>query len=337
MARGTRKQDKRRVKRQEKRRSARAAQSSSPYRRIGTHGETKACYLSRDWKNHGMGSLLCLRKAPGGGHALAAFLIDFWCLGLKDAWGRVDISMEEFRQATTRFQDVGDHLVRIDLDLARRLVAGSIRFARQNGFRLPPRYERWVALMGGIDDAATADLSSFGVDGGLRYIGSMDDLRKRLLHGTVDEFFERKDVHYVIGGEESLLLDGGTIELEDMVGSANENFMDAFRPWCFANGVSPHPRIGEALELMMEAVMQTPLAGEDDASMDEVADDVGGNIARFLALCEPADDVELDAAMKQLGEFAASFDSPEEMMRHCGLTDLDDEGDDENLDNAQRF
>ena len=83
---------------------------------------------------------------PGGGTALVGFLVDLWCAGLKDAWGDLHVTRADFEEHSERARArMGVELAELDTATARKLIAGGIRFARQNGFRLPAHYERWVA------------------------------------------------------------------------------------------------------------------------------------------------------------------------------------------------
>jgi hypothetical protein len=92
-------------------------------------------------------------------------------------------------------------LAPVDVATARRLVAGAVRFSREHDFRLPRKYERWVSILGVDPQAADADISEFGVDGKLRYVGRKEDLAKRLIHESVDQFLRREDVTFVLPEE----------------------------------------------------------------------------------------------------------------------------------------
>jgi hypothetical protein len=190
------KKERQRLKREKKKLAVRRAQSVSPYKRIGAAGEVEACYINSNWQDGGLATVQLIRRNPQGGHALAVFLIDLWCAGLKDAWGRLDLMQEELDGHLDRAQEQVE-LTRIDVDLARQLVAGAIRFARQNGFKLPARYDRWTNLLGGKIEPGTADLSRFGKDGKLRWVGPLDDLRDRLIACTAEEFLQRPDVEFL--------------------------------------------------------------------------------------------------------------------------------------------
>ena len=143
MDRNSRKKERRRLNRQQRKRELRRQQSRSPYQVIGSRGEIETCYVNQNWREEGVATILCLRRPPGRAHAMAAFLVDLWCMGLKDAWGRLEISSDEFQEEILEPMSKHLDLVGADPDLAKRIVAGGIRFANQNSFRLPKRYDRW--------------------------------------------------------------------------------------------------------------------------------------------------------------------------------------------------
>src|SRR5947207_6950551 len=149
---------KQRLKREKKKAELRRAQAISPYKRIGQVGEVEASYINSNWKEEGLASIHVIRRNPAGGFAMAVFLIDIWCIGLKDAFGRIDMLNEDVKFSLDRARGHFD-LTRIDVETVQRLVAGAIRFSQQNGFRLPAHFDRFVNILGGVGDAAQADLS----------------------------------------------------------------------------------------------------------------------------------------------------------------------------------
>ena len=152
------------------------------------------CFVNADWREQGIASIVAFKDARGFGQVMGAFLVDLWCFGLKDAWGRTEVTGEEIdRTVNGRMK-----LEPLDLAVAQRLVAGAIAFSRKNGFRLPVNYERWTAMLG-ITSETPIDLSEFGIDGGLRYVGEIEDLQSRLIYQSVDEFLHRPDVKYIAG------------------------------------------------------------------------------------------------------------------------------------------
>jgi hypothetical protein len=139
-----------------------------------------------------------IRRNPAGGFAMAVFLIDIWCIGLKDAFGRIDLLTEDVKSSLDRARGQFE-LTRIDIETARQLVAGAIRFSRQNGFRLPAHFDRFVNILGGVGDVAQAELTEFGIDGKLRFVGSICDLQRRLIGSTPEAFLAHSDVEFIAG------------------------------------------------------------------------------------------------------------------------------------------
>ncbi|MGD0463038.1 MAG: hypothetical protein ABSB74_11190 [Tepidisphaeraceae bacterium] len=170
-------------------------------------------------------------------------------------------------------------LVRIEPDAARHLVAGAIRFARQNGFRLPAHYERWVNLLGEIPDPATADLRSFGKDGGLLWVGSLEDLGKRLIGCSLDDFLDRPDVDFVAPEEgfdepdwedESEDDSGEEIELDEALDQSIEDTCKRLTRFCASRGEPLPPLMRDAVQLVLAGcyvqVADLDLKPADDAT-----------------------------------------------------------------------
>lgn len=92
-----------------------------------------------------------LRRTSVHGLVMAAFLVDMWCAGLKDARGRLSATMDAFQEWVPNPRGgIRQGFKQVDPAAVRRLVAGGIRFAEQNGFRLPSRDQRWTAMLGDL-------------------------------------------------------------------------------------------------------------------------------------------------------------------------------------------
>jgi hypothetical protein len=334
--------ERRLLKRQRKRLTQERLHGGSPYRKLNGPGEIVACYVNADWRDAGIATIHVLKRIPGG-HAMAAFLVDLWCIGLKDAYGRLDILPSEFDEGLDRAR-ADMEIARIDPALALRLIRGSIRFARQNGFRLPSKYDRWVSLLGDVGDCSSADLSDFGIDGGLRYVGTMEDLRKRLIGCSVEQFMSRKDVHYIIGSPVRSWSADDEDDLNDDVDDADDTdvgreddeqdyeaelckavlsmrarTLEAARQWCFTNGMPPHPRLEDAVHTLFASMAFPEADSGQPASDEDLLEESADNLTRALFSQSADDSGGLDAAMRQLAQFANQFDSPEAFFESLGL------------------
>jgi hypothetical protein len=276
--------DKRRLKRQRKHQEIRRRQSLSPYRQAARASGEFRCYCVQD---QGIASILVMKTLSGGGRVLAGYLVDFWCCGLKDAWGRLDITAEEFEEMIDRVAGGDATVEKTDLGQVRKIVAGGIRFARQNGFKLSHRHERWAGLIG-VDAAAAAegaDLDLFGIDERgkkLRYTGPITDLQRRLVGSTVEEFLARPDVEAILGTDDSFAdldlevpedeadePDEADLEeaLEQLRQDMQERMLQQVTQWCTANQQPPHQALPEAIDALLEAMMQA--REPEGAQMDD--------------------------------------------------------------------
>lgn len=340
MSRDARKKEKQRLKREQKRKQARRAGTLTPLDRVARSGGELECYVNSNWRDGGMASLHVVGIAPGGRLAYAGFLVDIWCVGLKDAFGLREITRPHFEEMLAIARR-GHGVVRLPAAGTRRLVAGGIRFARQNGFKLPPHYDRWTAILGDLGDVASADLDGFGVDGGLRYIGTKAFLQRRLAACSVDEFLRRPDVQWLMGDltprdiRESDLSDDLTGDEDEVeVSESDEQLLeeiaqslsrvgdqaeDAVRKWCFQTRQPPHPRLREALNTLLVSVM--PMAAyasaleEDPEAAEEIEVPTFEEFTSMnLDSIPPADRAALEEAMDQVSEFIRQFDSPTAML-----------------------
>ena len=334
------KKERRRLKQKQKRKQAIRLRNESPYRRIEKGGRIESCVINDDWLERGQAMVYVLASVGGRPPAMGAFMVDLWCAGLKDAWGRLEFSHADFRDLVEKAgSGTGMDFVQGDPETVRGLIAGAIRLAHDNGFRLPPRYERWTVLLGGVGEWRQADLSNFGVDGKLRWVGPVSDLRKRLVGCTVEEFFNREDVDFIVGFEEPP--DEGTFladELaevseadeeeevsEEVAGLMRERLIAEVRRWCFANREVPHPRMGEAVDLIIESMYQVPPDEDDEEDSTAVCIETLDNMAGMLMMEGPQDANELQDALDQVARTVSCFDSPDEMTQALGLGEPDDE------------
>src|ERR1035437_3006647 len=155
----------------------------------GAEGDGVEC-----WKQYDSRGLDCMvnfavfRGVRGGSSAGAIFLVDYLCIGLKDAFYRLDVVPSEI-VARYRDRDGMMKTVRVQAEDVRREVGAAVRWAQEHDFRLPRDWERCVKILGGTVDVEGADVSDFGTeDEGLQDGGLRRDLEKRLLGETLEEF-----------------------------------------------------------------------------------------------------------------------------------------------------
>jgi hypothetical protein len=340
-----RKKEKQRLKREKKRLALRKAGSVSPYKKLAG-GELIACYVNSDWRERGQAVPFVLRRAPGAGLAAATFMVDLWCAGLKDAWGRAHIARDEFeRMVDTMDERMDGTMAPAPLAEVAGIVAGSVRFAVQNGFRLPAHYQRWLAFLGpDALDWQNADLSDFGVEGGkLLWVGPMFDLRRRLVACTPEQFLARQDVEAITGPDDEFEGDVDWTgegdehdEIGDEIDDENDEeaiaeagreldriidrMRDAVKRWCFAEKVKPSGQLDLALSLMFFTGAKDIATEEGDVIEAPPTFEAGREaVAASLAALTPTERRELEEATRQLQQFAMQYPNPADMFKTIGV------------------
>ncbi len=81
---------------------------------------------------------------------------------------------------------------RVDVDTARHWIAGALRWAFDNGMRLPKEWQRTASFIGGVGDWHSADVSRFAME----FAGHPEDLRQRLISQPFDEYIRRTDIGF---------------------------------------------------------------------------------------------------------------------------------------------
>jgi hypothetical protein len=192
-----------------------------------TRDETR-CWISPGWR-HGLriedhddwpddtgapseagdsGVALVVVAKPHGYDRLAmcSYLVDTWCLGVKNAMGPKRMGRRELealrRQCYAPWQS---HGTPIPLELAQHLVLGAVEFARRLGFDAHPDFQRAGSLLGSWEGPSAI---TFGLDGKPHYINGPYEDPQRVL-ATLERAVGRGGFHYAVSlGEADDLGDG---------------------------------------------------------------------------------------------------------------------------------
>ncbi len=324
MATRQRKVERHRAKRHKKQRDRQVFTLRHKQRLASDAHPIHACVVNRNWREAGEATILMAREVAAGHVSMAAFLVDIWAMGLKDAWGRTDIPASKFDESVARLDEQLEKCS-LNLGTARHLVYGGIQLARDLGFRLPRRYERWTALLGTLPEGESPDMSIFLCGGKIRLICSYQDLKARIIGTTPEKFLNRPDVEFIMGDDDFTLVDDDDDEFNDMVTELVQKMLDRARQWCFANGQVPHPLLSEVISASLEAIIQgTPpdIDPENDiieALSDEQQEEVMRQTASFLSASFAHDPDGLSTAMEQFDGFMHSMASSQGLADVFGL------------------
>jgi hypothetical protein len=150
------------------------------------------CWRSDDFEANGQMQLFVYKQA-GRLTGIASFLVDQGVVGLKDAWTRLHLGRGEFEEMLDKCKQEGIRMMRCEMEEVRRWVAGGMRWAHENGMRLPKELTRTAMLIGGVGDWESADVTGFVKE----FAGHPEDLRQRLIGEPLESYLQRKDVAFV--------------------------------------------------------------------------------------------------------------------------------------------
>jgi len=190
-------------------------------------------------------------------------------------------------------------------------------------------------------DLAAADLTAFGIDGGLRYVGTEDFLRRRLIGCTVDQFLARPDVEWVLDADEfadeyddeewELVEEDGEDEIESaeeereaaieaaaMLVDTSRRVVDAVRRWCFQQGITPAARLEHAVPLLLTAILPVMAMPEDGDVNPKDMPSPDDLVASLIGDRPVAEQDDLRRAMDQVHELMKQFKDPKEMLTAVG-------------------
>jgi len=130
------------------------------------------CLVPEGLFDTGLGTVIWTRRTPHGSIAISAFIVDVFCLGVKNAL--FNISSEQDYESTVKprlTQTHGDQAFQnIHPSCARKLIEGAISYAEKLGFSPHRDYQNVKGIFGDIDSHACPTSFTYGSDGKPFYI-----------------------------------------------------------------------------------------------------------------------------------------------------------------------
>ena len=90
------------------------------------------CWIDRDWKENGLARLVVARQQADERVLYGLYLVDYYCLGVKDCMWRADESLSTFHKRLPQMVGTPE---RCEPSLAHQLVYGAINYAQRWGFQ----------------------------------------------------------------------------------------------------------------------------------------------------------------------------------------------------------
>jgi SEC-C motif len=128
------------------------------------------CKVIENWEETGISPVYVVRELANGAYVFVSYLVDFWCLGIKDVIIKIGITESELMHLFKNNYS----LITIPYQDARSLVLGAIDFART--LDIPP-HSSWNGVASSFIEANQPyeQKFSFGKDGSPLYFSGPYD------------------------------------------------------------------------------------------------------------------------------------------------------------------
>jgi hypothetical protein len=141
-------------------------------------------------------ALVARRRRHRRGATVCVYLLDVWCLGVKNAMGPTTIDAQALRHRTQQFfRGYNDPPIAAPIELVRDLVLGAAEYARQLGFAPHPDFHQARPHLG---PSTGPSAITFGRDGKPTYNSGPYDNPDRIIR-TLQHAVGRQGFNYTIG------------------------------------------------------------------------------------------------------------------------------------------
>jgi hypothetical protein len=211
------KQERRTAKRKEKKHQTVRAHSGGLPERLSAAAKCPVlhCLLSDAIEDQGIGWLLLSRATPSGPVAFAAFLVDRYCLGVKDVFANVVDRVTYDTKVLKKQLDIGSRS--LPPAEARKFIEAAVAYAHNLGFFPHPDYQRAMLLFANVNPADSSAELEFGKDGKPFYIAGPNDTpeRSRQIIATLHNTCGEGGYHFLAGMGPADVVDFDDTDEED--------------------------------------------------------------------------------------------------------------------------
>jgi hypothetical protein len=196
--------EKRKAKQKAERRESAGRDSSSISARLRQAASAPIlhCCATEELWSRGMGQVLVSRTLPGGNVAFASFLVDIYCLGVKDTMFDVSLRGRYDRDLYGKIA-AKCKLIPLKPECALKLIEGAVQYALDMG--LPPQkdYPTAKLIFGDISAEACTEVFTYGKDEKPFFIGGPFDSSFKCQHilRTLHKHCGPGGYHFILSGD----------------------------------------------------------------------------------------------------------------------------------------
>lgn len=191
---------KKKAKRSAKRNEVQRERSLSISHRIAAPGgDIIDCLIGRrNLMENGIASAACAVRLRTGEIGVVIYLIDRWCLGVKDVFGRI-VAVDFYADWADQFRE-RTGAKSIAPATLRALLDDAVAFAQSCGQPPHPSYPRYQRVLGRIEPLQARERFEMGHNGKPHFVGGPDDDESRCRHivARLHEVCGEGNYHYTV-------------------------------------------------------------------------------------------------------------------------------------------
>ncbi len=93
------------------------------------------CIINSSWKEVGLANILISRQQPDGNLVFGSYLVDIFCLGLKDTFCNANFTLSRYENELKANKYFGEDIIDCPVSLAHQIIYGGIKYASKLGFK----------------------------------------------------------------------------------------------------------------------------------------------------------------------------------------------------------
>ena len=147
----------------------------SPYLQDARNYPLYGCWIMEGWQDTGITPVVVARKQDADRIMFAVYMVDYYCLGIKNVYTRVDYSQNRFERELPKM--CAEAPVSCSVELAHELIYGALEYAEKLGFQPHADFynEKADLMLDPPDSHPRENNVSFGKDGKPLYISGPYD------------------------------------------------------------------------------------------------------------------------------------------------------------------
>lgn len=140
---------------------------------IARNSPINRCFVRKSIFSEGIGTAIVSREMPNGHLGVGVYLLDVWCLGVKNTYFSI-LSENEFLDRIKQIE-VNEHLETLHPSCARKIIEQCVEYSDKLGFKPHKDYKISRQLLMDLDPNVCPNQYTFGKDGKPFYISGPNE------------------------------------------------------------------------------------------------------------------------------------------------------------------